>query len=287
MGYGFVRIPASNEQQAVDYIAKFLVNTIGWSLVDDRADTGSDRRVVLSAPGEESVGNPNLVYIELRGNVNYVYVSTYETYTNSTTYTGLIDDASYGRVLCNTQVVVTCVADLERVTFTLQQPDGDTYAGYAGRISSYYRPLEHPYPNLIKGMQLTTYDYFYTANQRNMWMNRADGAKAAYYPLPISSSTDYPAYVPGTRTNKTFFAAIPVYYSLDASYYEIAGELRGVYHTSGEMGGQHSYYEFDDKIYVLVRNANTATRDFMMGPIADAGSPIVENPYTYWNDPLV
>jgi hypothetical protein len=287
MGYGFFRKAITDEQDAVDSMAKFLVNTIGWSLVEDRTDTSTDRRVVLSSTGEDEIGNPNLVYVELRGVSNYVSVSTYETYTDSVTYTGLLEDSSYGKVYCLNQNLLTCVADLERVTFTLQQAAGLTYVGYAGRITSYYKASEHQFPNLIKGMTSSTYDYLYPSAQRNMYMHRSDGTKGDYRALPISDSTDYPAYVPGARTNKTFFAALPVYYNLDASYYEIAGELRGIYHTSGQMYGYNAYYEFNGKVYVLINNSNSATENYIMGPIADSGSPIVENPYVYWNDPLV
>lgn len=287
MGYGFFRTSGLDEQDLVDKIAKFLVNTIGWSVVDDLANTATDRRVVLSSPGEQIIGNPNLVYIELRGTSNYIYLSTYETYTDSVTYTGLLEDATYGRVTANTQMWITCVADLERVAFTLTDASSNSYSGYAGRITSYYKPSEHPYPNLIKGNTSTSYNYFYTGAQRNMWMFRADGVKGAYYPLEVTDSTDYPSYLRTQRSDKTFMAAIPVYYSLDASFYEIAGELRGIYHLSGESSGLHAYYEFDGKIYVTANQSSGNTVDFIMGPIADVGDPLIENPYTYWQDPLV
>jgi hypothetical protein len=276
---------ATDEQEATDLVAKFLVREVGWAVTDNLADTASDRHIVLSSSGEDEVENNNTIYIELRGNSNAISLATYETYTDSVTYTGKVSDATYGKITCVGSVVVTCVADRERAIIHLREDGGNQYVGYVGRISSYYKSSEHPYPHLVKGMSATTYNFFYVAADRNMWMLRADGAVSPYYPLRVVGTSEHPAMGSAARTNTNMLAAIPVYYSGDASYYEVAGELRGIFSTDGLKLGNTNYVVVDENIYIYMTVADTVSA-YVVGPVADGTAIPSEVPAIDWDTAL-
>lgn len=265
MAGGYLNVPVSTEQEAVDKMAKFLVRHVGWSLVEDRTNTATDRDIVLSSNGEGSVDNPNIIFIRLRGNGDVIRLFTYETYVNSTTFTGELSDNSFGFVTCPGIINMMVVADLERVFFHIEEDTGPRYFGYAGRIDSYYSPAIHPYPNLIKGMDLVTYDFFYTDLPRNMWMRRSDGTVSPYYNAVVVDGSTVAASGLSARTNQIAAFKIPIRYSDNASFLEVVGELRGIYWVS-ELRVRHGdFISINDKTHVVIRGSSNATA-WAVGP---------------------
>lgn len=277
MALGYFHLPESNEQDAVSRIARLLVRQVGWTLVDDIANSGSDRDVVLSSPGESSVDNPNIVYIRLRGNGNQIIFSTYETYTDSVTFTGENSDATYGNITASGDFDLLVAADLERVIVAIREDGGNRYFGYVGRIEAYTQWPAHPYPLLIKGMQSTTYDFFYSANPRNMWMIRADGTSSPYYAARVDDdNTINTASLMSVRNGKTYCSKIPVRYSDNPTHNEIAGELRGVYTLPGDKFTHGSFFTIDSQAYVIIQGDGTYS--WAVGPVSEDTSIPPEAP---------
>jgi len=272
MGVGYLLIPTLDEQGAVDVIAKYLVRVLNWTLVDDIANSGTDRDVVLSSPGERSAKNNHTLYVRLRGNSDNIYLTTYQTYTNSVTFTGAVSDATYGLIKCTGENKCMVVADLERVFIHIDHADGSKYYGYAGRIDSYTDWTKHIYPNLIKGMETTSYGFLYDDNPRSMFMLRSDGTKSPYYPCLIVNEDTLTAGGISARNGQMPGFKIPVVYKDNASFYEVAGELRGVYWVPGTVSSHGDFITLQGRTYVVVQSSASSDA-FAIGPIAPGTIP--------------
>lgn len=281
----FLRVVVDSEQEAVDFIAKFLVREVGWSLVDNRADTSSDRDVVLSSPGESDNDNPHEVFIRIRGFSDDLVLFTYESYEDSSTYSGELSHSTYGNITAIGTFYLTVVADLDRVAIHVKEDGGNSYFGYLGRISSYYDWPAHPHPNLIKGMQSTVYDFFYTAAERNMWMIRPDGSVYSYKPLlVVNGDAITESSYQSARTGKRFFFALPVY-SDYAGQEEIAGELKGVFTGPAANYGFESFVNINGKTYVCFDSSNSSYTWFV-GPVGPSPGIPEYVPDIDWATPL-
>lgn len=266
MAASFLVFTESTEQDVVDIIAKFLVRYVGWTVAQNVTDTASDRDIVLRSTGENSANNPNPRYIRLRGNINNIYLSTYETFVNISTNTGEVSDATYGLLQCNGTVIAMVVADLERVFIHIEEDTGPRFFGYVGRIDPYTEWPQHPYPNIVKGMAQTAYDFFYTASPFNMFMRRNDGTVSPYFPVLLVNSNTVVAAGHSTRNGQISGFRIPVVYKDVAAQSEIAGELRGVYWMPDAYVNHGDYIRIDDRPYVVIQG--TASTAWAVGPIS-------------------
>ena len=159
------------EQQAVDYIALFLIDVVGWELVEDIEDTATVRDMTFSSTGELEVPNGFKRYIRLRAESNAIQLYTYETYNSSVDNTGEVTEATYGKITTEGDAQgfeATVIADKERVVlFFRTYDDNAQYLGYVGRIKSYYNVYQNRYPNMVKGCQNAAYNWYYSAAERN------------------------------------------------------------------------------------------------------------------------
>lgn len=266
MSFGYIKVSVDNEQDAVNRIAKFLVDEIGWTVAEDIADTGSDRDITFQSDGDPSSDNDNTRYVRIKGQSNDIELFTYETYTDSTTNTGEVWDSSFGHLQAVGSFDLWVVADLERVILALQEDGGNIYFGYAGRIDSYYKPIEHPYPNLVKGMQNGLYDWFYSSNPRNMWMKRSDGSTGHYYAIKMVDDSTVNSS-PSARDGSVSLFKMPLVYDVDSSYYEAVGEPRGVYWVTSEIFQHGDFLAIDDLVYLIIEE-DDGDYSWACGPVA-------------------
>jgi len=271
----FLTIGVKDEQQAVERLYFFLTSSVGWQLVQDVSDTGTDRDVVLSSSGEPEVPNGLTRYIRLRGTGNSIKLYTYETFSNISSFTGELSDSTYG--LINTEAdsqgfSLTAVADLERVVIHVETYDGVRYLGYVGRINSYYSVYDFRYPNLVKGCQSTTYDWYYSAAERNSWMLSSSGTVDHYYSMEPANSTSLTAGLASDR-NGSFFLAAPVLIHPQAhqDLSEVVGEPRGIYRISEEVAQNQMLLDIGGSVYVVL-GANS--KFWAVGPVTSSGTGV-------------
>lgn len=272
MAGGYLGIGVANEQQAVSRLYAFLVNDIGWSLAQDVTNTGTDRDVVLSSPGEPEVPNGLTRYIRLRGTSNGIRLYTYETFVDVGTNTGEVTEATYGLIATEGDsqgFTLLAVADLERVVIHVETYDGVRYMGYVGRINSYYTVYQQNYPNLVKGGQTTTYDWYYSAAARNSWMLGPSGSQEHYYSIEPVNSTALTAGQVSDRNGSLFLSApILVHIDGDQSLSELAGEPRGVYRIPTGVSQHQMLLTINEETYVVM---NSNSKSWAVGPVAASG----------------
>jgi len=183
-----------------------------------------------------------------------------------------VAELTYG--LVNTEADATgfflqVVADLERVVLHVETYDGTRYLGYVGRISSYYSANQQKYPNLVKGGQATTYDWYYSAAERNAWMIGTEGAQAHYYAIQPFDHAGLTATGPGDRTGEIALAApVLVRNDADPSKSELAGEPRGLYRVARELAQHNSFLSVEGETYVVFE-ADGIT--YAVGPVTASG----------------
>lgn len=278
MASGYKRLFCTDEQQAVEKLKTFLVDDIGWQVEEDITDTASDRDITFSSDGEDDVANAFTRYIRLRGTGNEIKLFTYETYIDSITNTGEVSDSSYGHVTTGSSpFILTAVADKERLTFQVEEESGDLYYGYVGRIDSYYRASQHKYPNLVKGCDSSSQDWFYDSAERNMWMRAADGTVQHYLPVSIvSSSQGVSQGGISDRADTQFVFKLPIGRLGNDSNDEIAGEVRGLYRVANAAHQPGQFIAIDTKLYVIFSTGISGYK-FANGPVHDNGLTLPSN----------
>ena len=269
MAFAYAHFTATNEQQAVDRIAAFLVHRVGWTLKQDITDVPTDRDITLESVGESDVQNPHNIFIRLRGNNNEIILTTYETYTSSSVNTGAVFDTSFGHITAVGSLIIRVIADLERVIIAVDF-SGSRHFGYVGRITSYYNHFQHPYPHMIKGMDLATYDWFYSLNPRNMWMRNASGTISPYYAAPVVNLATVDSS-PSVRTGDYAAFQFPIFYDDNPVYAEVPGEPRGVYWVSSHFFRHGDFVNIDDLTYVVIQGDGTYS--WACGPVASGTAP--------------
>jgi len=272
MAVGYLGTAVKDEQQAVDRLSIFLLG-LGWSIAQDVTDTGSDRDIVFSSPGEPDVPNGLTRYIRLRGTSNAIALHTYETFVDTGTNTGEVTDATYGKITTEGDAQgfsLMAVADLERVVIQVETYNEVRYIGYVGRINSYYTAQQFNQPNLVKGGQATTYDWYYSAAERNSWMRAPEGTQAHYYAIEPVDSTGLTAGQTSDRNGSMFLSA-PVLVRVDAdtNKSELVGEPRGVYRLSPEVSQNQMFLTIDEDTYVVF---NSNSKSWAVGPVAVSGT---------------
>lgn len=273
---GFFSMGVTTEQEGIDALANFLVSTIGWSVAEDVADSGTDRDIVLTSTGEADSANGFARYIRLRGTGNYIYMYTYETFVSTAVNTGEVYDATYGRIPApssSTGFLLQAVADLERVVIHVEAPNGTRYMGYVGRIRPYAKATQHNYPNLVKGGQASIYDWYYSGAARNSWMRGVEGTQAHYYCIELLTSATL-ASIGVSDRDGSFGVVAPVLYRADGdtALSELVGEPRGVYRISDEAAAHNSFVSIGGENYIVFR---TGTGDNMaVGPVTASGTAV-------------
>lgn len=273
MAVGFLSISVEDEQEAVDRLQNWLVNTIGWTVAQDVTDTDTDRDIVLKSVGEPEVLNPNDIYIRLRGTSNNIVLYTYETFTDISTNTGEVSDATYGLINVNVGsqgFFLQVVGDLERAYIHIESYSSTHKRfGYVGRILSYYTPDQHPYPNLVKGGQNNAYDWYYSSNERNSWMIANDDTVQHYYGVEPNSLSVLRSSQASDRNGKVFMSApILVNDSVDSNA-ELVGEPRGVYRISPEVAAHNTFFPIEDRLYIVLES--NADVNMVVGPVTASG----------------
>lgn len=272
MSVGYLSTAVLDEQEAVRRIKDFLITSIGWSVSEEISNTASDVDIVFSSPGEADVQNQFQRFIRIRGTGNYVYLYTYDTFISSMSYTGELEDSSYGRVVVPSDsqgCFIRVVADLERVVVSTTSYNGTTYIGYVGRITSYYYDYQHPYPNIVKGCDNALYDWYYSAGSTNSWMFGPEGTKAHYYAVEPVGFSGLSAGKVSDRNGEVFMSApVLVRDDADQNKSELVGEPRGIYRVVAGPSLHGSFLSLGEDIYVVFSSNN---KSWVVGPVTVSG----------------
>lgn len=230
----YYRFSTNSEQDALTQIDWFLVNCVGWYRIDTISDTSSDRDYVYTSDGErDQHGNPYPRIIRLRANGNNIYHYSYDTYTDSTTYTHEIysSSATNGTLIYNIpgNLVVTVIADKERVMVAVERDNAGTWfvPTYVGRLTPLYGPDVDPYPNAVKGTTRSHHEWHENDNPFWAYTKQGDALRT------FSSTTSFTKNLadcggPCSRNNK-FFAASLLLYETVTGDSELRGFPRGAY----------------------------------------------------------
>ena len=264
----YFRAATLNEYTSVNLLISFLVNTVGWEIAEDVADTGTFRDVVFKSSGEPDVPNGFPRYIRLASSTDHILLYTYETFISTTVNTGELSD-NLGKVFTpnNAQGFdLIVVADLERVIINIFPYTGsNTYTGYVGRITPYHRANEHNFPNIVKGSTATAHTWYYSAAESNSWMLGPDGTKRHYYAVEPLNSTGLVAGQSSSRDG-TMSLSAPVIVRVDANpqLSELVGEPRGMYRVSPEVSHNGSFLKINGEVYVTFVQSGV---HMVMGPV--------------------
>lgn len=271
---GFLSTSVIDEQAAVGRLKAFLVDVVGWVVAEDVTDTASDRDIVFQSEGESGSGNTYTRYIRLRGTSDGIALYTYETFTDVSTNTGEVNDATYG--LLNTEAdtqgfFLIAVADLERVVLHVETYNGVRYMAYAGRINSYYTVAQHNYPNLVKGCQAVAYDWYYSAEERNCWMVGPEGAQKHYFAIEPLAGTNIDTVQVSDRNGKLSLAAPVLVHDGDAGNSELVGEPRGVFRVPDIVSSHNMFLSINNRLYVVLESNDIK---WAVGPISELGTVV-------------
>lgn len=225
----------STEENYLLFIDDFLQNHVGWYRVDTIADSGTNRDYVFISDGEpDQYENTNPRYIRFRATGGSMFLYTYETYVNSTTHTGQVQEATYGAIrdLSGT-IMYQLIADKERLM--LSSRSSDTLSStkghaYVGRVESLYTAEQHPYPNMMKGAYFGATYWGGTNTADRAYAITPVGTQRYYWIWNLESLTD--ASSPSHRNGKYLSLPSLVYSPENSSDYDILGHARGAYQVS-------------------------------------------------------
>lgn len=251
----YFRAAGVGEYQAIKLLKSFLVDTVGWEVAEEVADTGTFVDVVFKSIGEPEVPNGFPRYIRLFSSTNHVNLATYETFISSVTNTGELIDATYGKVytpLSAQGFELVAVADLERLVIVFFPYTGsEVYTGYVGRITPYHRAQEHNYPNIIKGSVSATRTWYYSSTDENAFMVGPHGSKQHYYAVEPLNTTGLLAGDSNDRDGRVALAApVIINDDGDTSRSELVGEPRGMYRISPEVSHTSAFVKINGEVYV-------------------------------------
>jgi hypothetical protein len=272
----FLSVAVQNEQDAVNRLRTFLVDTVGWTVAQDVTNTATDRDVVFQSSGELGTENLFTRYIRLRGTSDAIYLYTYETFTSVSENTGEVSDATYGLLTIEPDaqgVALIAVADLERLVLHAETYDGTRYLAYVGRITSYYHTQQHNYPNLVKGCQSETYDWYYDTEERNAWMTGPEGSQKHYVAIEPLNGVGLTAGQTSDRTGELSVAAPVLVHDGDVSNSELVGEPRGLYRIPTGIVRHFSFVSLYGRLYVVLESND---KTWAAGPITSAGIEVPE-----------
>jgi hypothetical protein len=201
-------------------------------------------------------------------------LSTYETFTDVSTNTGEVSDSTYGLVTTEADAqgfFLLAVADPERVVIHVETFDQARYMGYVGRMTSYYTVAQHNYPNLVKGCQATTYDWYYSAAEYNCWMIGPEGTQKHYFAIEPLAGVNLDAVKASDRNGKLTLAAPVLVHDGDAANSELVGEPRGVFRVPEEVSSHGMFLVVSGRLYVVLE-ANSIR--WAVGPISTFGTAV-------------
>ncbi len=270
---GFLSTAVADEQQAADRIRAFLVDEIGWEVAQDVTDTAADRDLVYQSAGEPDTANGLTRYIRIRGTSNALVLYTYETFASVSVNTGEVSKATYGLITTEADAqgfFLLAVADLERVVILVETYNAVRYQGYVGRIKPYHTVHQHRYPNLVKGSQSSSFDWYTTTADRNAWMVGPEGAQAPYYGIEPLSDTGLVAGQSSDRNGTmTLSAPVLVREDADPNKSELVGEPRGVYRVPRETSRHNMFVLIEGSPYIVFETNGVP---MAVGPVAASGT---------------
>lgn len=226
---------ASDEQEYILAMDDFLVNHVGWYRIDTISDTASNRDYVWMSDGEPDWSDNSFPrIIRMRGQSNFIYLYAYETYTNSSTFTGQIHNATYTLIQdMTTGIWYTFIGDKERFISRHRHSNvGSTFhaPSYVGRIRSLFNEGFVPYPNWVKGCRYTNAEWGGVGAEDRSFSYSPTEVQRYSYILNLSGLSD--GDTPNHRNEK--YVAIPAntYSSENSADYFLPGQPRGVYQVS-------------------------------------------------------
>jgi hypothetical protein len=265
----YIRITASDEQDAITKIDDFLVNHVGWYREDTIADSASDKDYVWVSDGEpERADNPNPRYIRIRGWSNSIRAYAYATYIDSGTYTEEIFNSTYTLLPNQTSnIVLLVIADKERVVISSDVTAGRYQALYVGRLNPIFTAAVDPYPNMCRGNQSTFSQWGGTNAADLAYAYSPQGTLRTYRISDFQTLADSGA--PNPR-NGQYTAINPLVYSLQSSSdYDVRGYARGVYQVSNSVINA-SYITLASGTHMIFRPGyTTSSLNFAFGPLTD------------------
>lgn len=262
----FTTFTAATEQDVVTLLDSFLQNHVGWYRADIISNTATDRDYVWVSDGEpDQWQNSNKRYIRVRATSDQLRFYAYSTYTNSSTFTGEIFNASntvFGSQ--SSTAIITVIADKERVLLASHNSTGIFAPCYMGRLNSMYTVAQDPFPNAVRGDSSQVGDW-HESTTRNQWYAYTPSSTLRLYKL--TTSTGAAEAVPNVR-NQTYTIFNQLLYS-DASVgdTEIRGYVRGCYQISNRLG-HFSYLTLASGTH-LVYKGNDMTTAWAYGPLTD------------------
>lgn len=280
----------STEENYLLFIDDFLQNHVGWYRVDTIADSGTNRDYVFISDGEpDQYENTNPRYIRLRATGGFIQLYTYETYTNSSTHTGQVADATNGTIRdVSGTIMFQLIADKERLMLTHKTTDilsSTKGPSYLGRVQSLYNAEQHPYPNMIKGAYFGNNWWGGTGTADRSYAISPTGTQRYYWIWNLADLTN--ASNPSHRNGK--YLALPsVVYSPENSFdYDILGHARGAYQVSKYIptdayitlaSGTHKVWTDNGKVFT---NAFGPLTDPRIGDVNRVPPPFAQVDYDY------
>ncbi len=129
---------AGTEQEVVEGVKSFLVNNVGWYFDSAISNTASDKHFVFISDGEPELyeDNQNPRYIGIRGTADRLSFYTYNTVISGS-YTGGITHTNTDFTTLSGSMIITVVADKERVLLAAQTSSTNHFApAYFGRVKA-------------------------------------------------------------------------------------------------------------------------------------------------------
>lgn len=262
---------ASDEQNYVLAMDDFLVNHVGWYRIDTISDTASNRDYVWTSDGEPDWSDNSFPrIIRIRAQSNFVYFYTYETYTNSSTYTGQIHNATYSMAQdMTTGIWYTFIGDKERfITRHRHSSVGTAFhaPSYLGRVKSLFNVGFVPYPNWVKGCRYTYTEWGGTSNDDRSYSYSPTGVQRYSYILSMASLSD--GDTPNHRNEKYLAVPANAYSSETSLDYFLPGQPRGVYQVS-RLLQQEAFITLASGTHKVMKDGSGAQYTWAFGPCTD------------------
>jgi hypothetical protein len=255
---------AATEQDLIDDLDSFLVNNVGWTLIDTVTDTGSDNDRVYFRQGTNGLRD---MYVRWRGTGNQIRVYGYSLWVSSGQNSDEIHNSSNTVInVGSSSLNYWFFGDAHWCWVIVQNGDNSNYYScFGGFCNSYYNSSDDDLPLAVAGMGSNTYTF--ESDRLYMYSPVISGTPIKYESLDAVSSSLLVYSSPNTRDGSFGFLPIITYTDI-TGHFEVRGELPGIFQANGAGLSTQSFITISgttEQVFIVKHSSNTNTYGF--GPI--------------------
>jgi len=260
---------STTEQEILVGLDVYLEHVVGWYRVFTLSDTPTDRHYVYLSEGEENDGRPArlVAYDAVANNLNTdcLHIGEFDFLTGDygSVYLGVSNNNRLSNISGGGRN--RSVADKERVIVIVEINATDRFSLYTGRINSIYNAQDDPNPYMIRGQLFSADGWTGGLNIRALLSEDTETTHVILFHTAMTNEG-----YPNPRNGKFSFYNTLLYYNANVSFYEVRGQVRGVFYGKPDRIGNGSFVQIGDDFYLCHKTTNELDA-LLLGPVSQDG----------------